>query len=376
MRWTIRAGLAVFLACTGTATGQPAGQPDKAVTYSFDLTRKGEAKPTILTLALPVGFFQHSDCPPAWAPGTSVRKGWGTAWFFVMDTTSSICQGHLLLEIEELGKRSLREAADDHNATLEEVCKKALMTLRGGPSAPKAFAKFKIGKAKTPAYKIGYNVQPQGVAGNVSDPVTVLLFDVNRHLITLTWVRWGLKDLFADLILGFQFAATPVPPAVSHYKLFDMTDGVSKFITFDAPPGFDRAYRSERASGDACWERRDPEGRILSLLTFSNSSLDGKEFAAYVADRVQRYKDHYDPVSDPREVALGARVGTLLVFTDATKEETPETRHVRKVFAKLHREVWEWTIETRGDETGAVAADEKTLEQILASVVMWRSKVK
>ena len=353
----------------------PRKRPDKAVTYRFDLTREGDKKPTILTLKLPEKFWQHSDHPPAYAPGTAVRKGWGAGWFAAVDYYDSGCQYHLLLEIEELGNRKLKKAADDHNATLEEVCKKAQVTLKSKPSKVKRYKKFKLGKKKQAAYTVRYNMTPQGVKGAV-DPATVLIFDVNGFLVTLTGGRWGPKDYFKDIVAGLAITDTPAPAKASPFKLLDLTDGVSKYITLDYPGGFKRIYRYEHGRADAVWERHDKSGTLLDRLTLSNRVLEGKTPEAWVNERAKRYKDHYDAVSEPKTVKVGERSGQLLTFVDSSKEQEPAVRHVRKVFVKLHRELWDLSLETIGEDEKRVAANEKLLGKLLASVEMWRSQVK
>jgi len=373
----MRRAVVVFtlLMLGGGLAAAPKARPDKPVTYCFDLTREGDAKPTILTVKLPQGFWQHSDHPPAWAPGTAVRKGWGAAWWSVADYYSNLCQEHVFLEIEEMGKRKLKEAADDHNKTLEEVCTKALIALRNDPSRPKKEGKFKLGKKGAEAYSLRYNQRPQGVPETVVDPARVLLFEVNGWLVTLTSVRGGTRDFHDDVVKGLGLADTALVEAGGPFKLLDLTEGVSKYVTFDVPPGFRRVYRYERSVGDALWEQRGKDGKVVSRLALSNYATEGKAAADSVAERTQRYKDHYENVVGPEEFAVGERKGLRVAFTDASKEEETEVRSVRKVFIELHREVWELTIETLGGDESMIEADRKSLDLLLASVEMWRSRI-
>jgi len=367
--------LATAVAIASGVHAAPRKRPDKAATYRFDLTREGDKKPSVLSLKLPEKFWQHSDHPPMYAPGTAVRKGWGAGWFVAVDYYDSGCQYHLFLEIEELGKRKLKKAAEDHNATLEEVCRKAQITLKSKPSKVKRYRKFKLRKKNAPAYTVRYNVTPQAVSGAV-DPATALLFEVNGYLVTLTGVRWGTKDYFKDIVAGLAITDTPVPAQAGPFKLLDLTDGVSKFITLDYPGEFKRIYRYGHGRADAVWERHDKSGTLLARLTLSNHVLDGRTPEAWLKDRVRSYKDHYDAVSDPKTVKVGERSGQLLTFVDNSKEQEPAVRHVRKVFVKLHRELWDLTMETIGEDQARVAADAKLLATLLASVEMWRSQVK
>lgn len=189
---------------------------------------------------------------------------------------------------------------------------------------------------------------------------------------TLTCEKWGVKDRFEEVAAGFGLADTAALVAPVPFKLLDMTDGVTKFITFDVPAGFERIYRYEHGKPDAVWERR-AEGKALARLTLSNQVLDGKEPEAIVKEAAARYKDHYQEVSEPREVKVGERSGHRIDFKDPSKEEEPEVRSVRKVFVKLHREVWELAYETFGEDAARIEADEKVLDKLLASVEMWRT---
>ncbi|MFI5402861.1 MAG: hypothetical protein ACHQ1G_07995 [Planctomycetota bacterium] len=368
----LRAGVLVaFVLATGAAAA-PRARPDKTVTYAFDLTRQGDKKPTVLTLKLPEKYWQHSDHPPLFAPGTAVRKGWGAAWFVCEDYYAAICQYHVLLEIEDLGKRKLKDAAEEHNKNLEELLRSTQAELKNDPSTPKKLPKFKLGKKAADAYTVRYNLRPQAVPGNVVDQANAVLFEINGHLVTLTCEKWGIKDRFDEVVLGLGIVETAFPAPTTPFKLLDMTDGVSKFITFDSPAGFERIYRYEHGKPDAIWEQRGG-GKALARLTLANAVLDGKEPEVIVKERVGNYKDHYEAVSDPREVKVGERSGLRVDYKDPSKEEEPEVRTVRKVFVKLHREVWELTFETFGEDAARVAADDKTFDKFLASVEMWRS---
>ena len=376
MRTFTRVWLFPLVAVLGSGVhAAPRERPDKAVTYYFDLTREGDAKPTVLALKLPEKFWQHSDHPPMWAPGSAVRTGWGAAWFHIDDYYDSTFQAHVMLEIEDLKKRKLKKAAADHNATLEEVCSNAQIGLRSRPRPAKPYKKFRLGRKKTAAYTTRYSVKPQGVQENVVDQTRVLLFAVNRYLVTLTSERAGRQDYFDDIVKGFSLAKSAVPAEDQPFKLVDLTDGVCKFITLDWPAGFKRVYRYAHRRPDAVWERRDKQGELLARVTLSNRVLQGVPLDSFVKKCRARYRDHYDDVSDPVGRRVGSRPGLQITYRDASRDEEPDVRNVSTVFAKIHREAWQWTWETMGDDDARVEADAKVFSRLLASVEAWRSKV-
>ena len=357
-----------------SAQAQSSKKPDKPVTYTIDLTRPGEKRPTILTVKLPARFWQHSDHPPAWAPGTAVRRGWGTAWIVQKDYFSTYSQGHVFLEIEEMGKRKLKAAADSYRKAIPEICKKGQQTLRGKVGRLKRAKKFRLGRKKTAGYTISYKVTPQGVGGNVSDVTTALLFEVNGHLVVVTVIKFGATDYYPvvsqALSVANKWPTTPTP-----FKLIDLTGGVIKFLTYDIPGELRRVYRHEHGRPDAKWEQHK-NGQRLARLTLAVATLDGKSLEDYVKERISRYKDHYDQVSKAKEVSVGGRKGLWLTFVDDSKEEEPAVRNVHKAFFKLHRDVWTWTYEVFGEDAKRIAAAPKQLEALLAKAVMWRSREK
>jgi hypothetical protein len=365
--------LAVVLGSDVHAT--PRERPDKEVTYFFDLTREGDAKPTVLAVTLPPKYWQHSDHPPLWAPGTAVRKGWGAAWFYFEDYYNGLTQAHVMLEIEDLGKRTLAKAAKDHNAKLDEICTKASSKLKSKPRPPKRFKKFKLGRKKTTAYHTRYTVRPQGATESAVDPTRVLFFAVNRHLVILTAEKAGAHEPFDAIVKGFRLVKTAAPKKEHPFKLVDLTDGVCKFITFDWPAGFKRVYRYEHGKPDAVWERRAKEGKLLARLTLSNHRLKGAPLDSFVEKRTAAYEDHYEDVTKPVSQRVGDRPGLAVTYRDASRDEEPDVRNVSAVFFKVHREAWQCTWETMGEDDALVEKDRKVFRKLLSSVEAWRSKV-
>ena len=156
--WSSFGFLALVVLALGSRSTAAPRYPDEAVTYYFDLSREGESKPTILRLRLPQKVWQHGDHPPSWAPGTAVRKGWGSAWWYIDDHQAAGTAAHAYLEIEPLNGRKLKDAVAEAIKDLAGVCAAAKHRLRSPPAKPTRYKKLKLGRKRVKAYAIAYTI--------------------------------------------------------------------------------------------------------------------------------------------------------------------------------------------------------------------------
>jgi len=362
--------MGVVLVLGGVAHADPK-HPDVAVTYLLDLTRDGDKKATILALKLPPMVWQHGDHPPGWAPGTAVRKGWGTAFWYIDDPLAPGTAAHAYLEIEPLGKRKLKVAVAESLDQLGKVCGNAKNTLRNRPSKPKPYKKLKLGRKKVTAYHAEYSVSPPAVHGAAEFRSHVLFFAINGQLVTLAVDNMGGNDFFGVFVKALGLAKTIDTKKDRSFKLFFMEAGVSRFLTFPVPAGLRRNYRYVEGEHAAVWEERDDKGQLLARLTVSESWAHKIPLGEVVARRAKSTRAQYESFTGPEKISVSDREAWQVTYRDTDDG----VRDVRKVYIRQQNQDYTLCWETPGGDEARVAADRKRFEKLLARARVWRSRI-
>ena len=251
-------GIVVLLLAGGA--GADPKYPDKPVKYHFDLTRDGDKKPTVLAITMPTKVWQHGDHPPGWAPGTAVRKGWGTAWWYIDDHQQPGAGANAYLEIEELGKRKLKEAVQ------------------------------------------------QAIAAKSR------LFVVNKYLVTLTVHNAGRNNLFDAFMSKIAFAKKRARERPVPFKLFFVERGISRFLTLEVPSGFLRTYGSlEDQKMAAVFD--NAKARLMIRETWAHK----QPLRDIMEQRVAKLRTQYEEVKGPKELKISGRPAFEVSFVHEKK---------------------------------------------------------
>lgn len=346
--------------------------PDEAVTYHFDLTREGDKAPTLLELRLPARIWQHGDHPPGWAPGSAVRKGWGSAFWHVPDPRMPGTAAHAYLEIEPLGGKSLRDAVADSLGNLSQTCEAAQHTLGRAPEKPKPYTKLKLGGKTVPAYLASYTVRPPAHHGPGEFRSEALYFELNGSLVTLAVDNTGSNEFFDLFAKGLGLAKGVPPDAETTFKLFHVDGGVSRFLSLRIPAGFRRMLRHDDGKLSALWERRDPTGTLTGRLSVAESWAHKQPLGEVMEKRAPAWRQEYEGFSGPVEVRVGDRAGFRIAFHD---DGDAEARDVRAFHARLENQDYVITLETIGGDEKAVTADHGLFDRLLMGARIWRSRV-
>ena len=364
----------LVLAILALGTGSAAGSryPDEPVAYYFDLTGEGEPKPTILRLKLPPKVWQHGDHPPSWAPGTSVRKGWGSAWWYIDDHRAAGTAAHAYLEIEPLNGRKLKDAVEEAIKDLADVYAAAKHRLRSPPAKPTRYKKLKLGGKRVKAYTITYTVSPPAIHSPAGFRSEALFFALRGHFVTLAVDNMGGNDFFALFVKGLGLAKTREGAKDYPFKLFFVEAGVSRFLTLHVPAGFLRRYRAEEGDHAALWERRGPDGNLRARLAVTESWAHRMPLAEVMRRREPALRSRYESLEGPTAISVSDRPAWQVAYRDLG-DGTP--RSVRKVYIRLRNQDYALCWETLGDDPKQIDEDAKLFAKVLGGVRVWRSRV-
>ncbi|MFI5401413.1 MAG: hypothetical protein ACHQ1G_00535 [Planctomycetota bacterium] len=353
------------------AAGEDA--PDAPFVCHFDLTKEGDKSPTVLALKLPARVWQHGDHPPGWAPGSSVRKGWGSAFFYVDDPSAPGTAAHGYLEIEPLGDRSLEAAVAASLGELGATCERAGHTLRTPPGKPKRYEKLKLGGKKVAAFRAAYTVSPPARYGDAVFRSEALFFALNGHLVTLAVDNAGANDFFGVFAGALALAAPADAGQQALFKLYFADGGVSRFLVLTVPAGFRRDYRSEEgAQHAASWERRDAEGAVQARFTVSESWAHKLPLAEVMEKQAEALRPRYEGFAGPEKTAVSKLDGYRIAYRVTDGDVVEDVCEVR---ARLQNQDYVLRWETVGGDAERAAADAREFDQIVKAAKVWRSRI-